>query len=105
MFKDYKYKHLGYDTKKYSITIIDSEFEEVINSFDNAYDAKIVVETIIKTYSSRSLNVPYNLFLYMLKITNKVNFWNIKNLIKYYQKYIPEYQQYHSQIEKYLLLK
>lgn len=63
-----------------------------------------VAADIIKVYSSRSLNVPHNLFLFMLNYEEKYR-WSIKEQILWYKEYIPEYQQYHLEIEKYLLLK
>jgi hypothetical protein len=106
MFKDY----LLLDSYQESIIkIIDDDFELIVkkpNSKNTIYPIKIAAATsVIDVYNYKSLNVAKNLFLFMLRVS-EVNFsLTPKFQANLYKQFIPEYQQFHSEIEKYLLLK
>lgn len=92
------------------VSLIDSEFTEkfMVNDlrpggmlYSLLFDA---AKYVIKLYSNLSVNSARNIFLFMLFIEKKYND-SVKNQINTYTQEIPEYQQFHSEIEKYLLLR
>ena len=107
MFKSYQYiKYLGHNEKsgKYKnlIKIIDDDFEKkIITNYGYASDASISIATIIQIYKNN--NLVSNFFLFLQYIEKYYN-WKIKDQIDYYLKYVPEYQEIHLQIQKYLNL-
>jgi hypothetical protein len=105
MLKDFKIDYLG--NNQYKITIIDSDFTSTVitpsSLFEGVGTIKIARE-IIHIYSSKNLNVAYNLFLFICMVSTN-DYFTVEREIEEYKKYIPEYLKYHSEIEKYLLLK
>lgn len=110
MFKSYSIgAFVGYNDKsqgyEYELIVRDSDFtietriilREVITIND-------VIDIIINIYDSRSLNVSYNLFLFM-SYEEELFGMDVQYQIKYYQQHSVKYSQYHEQIEKYFLLK
>lgn len=110
MFKDYEIlEYLGYNhitcERKYKIKIIDDDFEIVVGAV--ARDGRYLgAATIINVYSIKQLPVAENLVLLILKLNEKkYPYWEIKEIIKFLEKYIPVFKQYKEEIEKILLFK
>jgi len=98
MFRSVNYKYIR---SQYEITIVDDDFTEIVvasNTFINT-----IVSILIDVYSRRNLNVAGNLVLLMQCIEHRWSWRNIKQQIKGYQKYVPEYSNYHDQVMDYLV--
>jgi hypothetical protein len=103
MFIKYEWVDNGFDittnTVKIGLTVFDTDFVETININTNRYIFEKAVSAIIKLYQSKNLDVAKNLFLLMKRTGS-----SFETQIFFFRMNVPEYQQYHSQIEKYMLL-
>lgn len=101
------YKNIYINWHEKSIKVCDSDFIEEINEIFHPinYDFNCV-EAIIKIYSSKNLNVAYNLFLFLSETGIEFeSLIDLKTRMNQLNIYLIDYQKYHSQIEKYLLLR
>lgn len=88
---------------KYKIKIIDDDFEEIVVA-ESMLAVAATCNAIIKIYSKRQLPVVKNLVLLILKLNErKYLYCDIKYIIEYLQKYVPEFNQYKNEVEKILL--
>jgi len=83
---------------------VDDDFTETaVSDNGDPYSMVGAASALIDIYSRRNLNVAGNLVLLMQYIENKWSWQDIKCQIRWYQKYIPEYQKCHDQVMDYLV--
>jgi len=104
------------DLNHYLYVITDTDFtEEVVETVpENQGLGSSIVAAIINCYSSKNLNVAYNLILFMQFWENansvpraprrSTNRFSILNQISRYKQLVLEFDKYLPKIEKYLVL-
>lgn len=103
MFLAFNYKILNLDETLFEVSIDDTEFKESIwIEVDRPAPIIAYISSIIKIYSGRNLNVSKNLFR-VFQFQEKRLSWKMKNQIEYCLHNIPEYEQYHNDVKKFLL--
>lgn len=95
----------------YLVRIIDTDFEINIEIADFERNIKItgaaafiaanVAAAVTKTYRNNNLSLNFFRFTQFLK---KRYIWEITDQLKWYEEYIPEYQEIKSELLKYISL-